>query len=100
MRSFTLSHNPAQRHSPSEYALKISRVPIVAADPVMSSPVVSTPASEPAPSPVMAAAAPTAPPANNLVGELERLADLKERGLLTEKEYSDAKAQLVAQNKV
>ncbi|MGZ2746386.1 PH domain-containing protein [Burkholderia stagnalis] len=43
-----------------------------------------------------AAAAPVAPAADDVVSKLERLAALKERGILTDAEFADQKAKILA----
>ncbi len=52
---------------------------------------------EPAPPPPAPAAAPvaTAPPADDLMAQLSRLADMKAQGLLTDAEFAAAKARLL-----
>jgi hypothetical protein len=57
------------------------------------------PAPEPAPAPVYAAPAPAAPAAmdeTDKIDALERLANLKAQGILTDEEFAQQKAQILA----
>ena len=53
------------------------------------------PAAAPAPAAAVPVAAPAAAPATDLIAELQKLAALKEQGLLTDAEFTAAKAHLL-----
>ena len=52
-------------------------------------------AQAPAPAPAPAPAAPAAAPADDIISQLEKLADLKAQGLLNDEEYAAAKTRLL-----
>mmetsp|Transcript_102954 Transcript_102954/g.295214 ORF Transcript_102954/g.295214 Transcript_102954/m.295214 type:complete len:194 (+) Transcript_102954:589-1170(+) len=99
-------HRHLSAHRVNGFSIMISvSHPVVSASAVpVFSPVVTAAAAAPAPAP---ASAPPAPPPASLSGgsdswvtELERLASLKDRGVLTDKEFNEMKARLLAKNAV
>ena len=54
-------------------------------------------AAAPPPQDIQAAPAPAAPDSDDLINKLKELANLKDQGILTEAEFNDQKAKILAQ---
>ena len=54
-------------------------------------------AAQPAPAPAPAAAPAAAPDSDELINKLKELANLKDQGILTEAEFADQKAKILAE---